>query len=268
MLRHLTAAAALAALFVTGAAKADTITYSAPGGTSAYTVLGNESATITDTILGGSNTRTVGSGAIQLHVTAQNPTPASIPPYNLIAWCVDIKATLQGGSGGSVTYTTSSATNPIVNTPASINIAQANEIAALIQSYNNRGGINASAVQLAIWAIVYGASNGSFSVSGSTLTSGGFQVQGAEAALAGTYLTNVTNGTWTATAGQLAFLYDASNSDPLTHNQTLVTLGLSGTFSSGFDSIGVSEPASMAVLSFALLGLATVRRRRFVPLAA
>lgn len=261
MFRHAIAAAALAGLLATGAAKADPTNYYVSGLTNGLDV------TIIDSAVG------IASGVSALK-TGESGLAGQIllvpgnPSLSLDAWCVDIAADLYLGSTYAFTQT-----GPVLATPTAddaLTTTTAKQVGALIQHGSAEIStakdatptqIAASAaVQVAIWAIEYGDGTAKITNTGTTLTDGGISVTSNTdvISLANTYIQNVTgtNPKWTLSPSQQLVML----TEPGTQN--LVFLTLATLSSTGNQNTDLPEPASMAVLLFGLAGLAAVRNRR------
>ena len=130
-----------------------------------YTVLNNQTVTLSDASLGVNET----GGSGQITFTGTN-TPGGM----LSTWCVDIKDLLQGSGSldqGS-TFSLASANN--------MNALLSNGVALLAGSYDA-----SSALQVAIWEMEYGSA---LTVSGPASVM----------SLASTYVSDVTTGAWKA----------------------------------------------------------------------
>ncbi len=172
---------------------------------------------------------------------------------SLVAWCVDILHYTGSGSFtiGDVSHLSDGVT---------LDAARTNEIAALVVNGTNdlaagiTGGASkqqfSAAIQLAIWTVAYqSAKNDTGYDAGSTAAD--FYLSNAtsgDIALADTFLTDVTNGSWT-TNGETVYQLDnvAGQGD-----QQLVFAQASK----------VPEPASIALFGAGFLGLGLTRRFR------
>ena len=183
----------LIGLAATGA-HAAAITYSG------YSVLNNQTVTISDAKLG-INAEMGGSGEIDLLGT-------NTPGGSLFTWCVDIAHDLLWSGQFPTEYFLTGLFE--------------NEVNALLTNGVPRLGSDtnvSSALQVAIWKEEYGADL--------TVTA-----PSAVTSLANTYLTNVANGTWKADPSTLALVLNGNGANqsqtmlvPVTEPASLVILG-------------------------------------------
>ena len=224
MLRSRVIAAATLAIGLAGSpALADTLTYTGAALTNPKNV------TITTPSIG-----TVNAGRIVLSGVQINAVGA----VNVDAWCIDLNNTLQGmgtfGLGALSDTLLAANLNALLNGAAVSNLDLAT-------------GVNSAALQVAVWKTVVPA----FAMSTSTAES--LSIWNT----ANTMLANVANGSnliWKASLTKQILTLDP----PLNSNQRLITLVSAP--SSGNQNI--PEPASIALITVGLAGIAIARRRR------
>ncbi len=251
MLRRMIAAATLAGLLATGAAKAGPISYTVSNPTN------GQGVTITDTSV---LNKTVSGTAGQIVLV---PVPGSgAPTLSLDAWCIDVAAELTIGQQ----YAFTAQSTPVLPTGPDdmLTAITAKQVGALIQ--NGTGGINtnlpqSAALQVAIWAIEYG--NGAISLNDTTnptaLTDGNITISASSDVIkaADAFIQNVSgnNPLWAFSPTDKIFMLTSPGKQNLIYLASALT-------TVGDQNTDLPEPASMAVLLFGLAGLATVRQRR------
>ena len=261
MLRHLAATAAVAGLLASGTAKADVYTYTG------LTIPYNEIVTVS----AAGQTEAVYAGQFQLSGVTDNGVATNT---GLAAWCIDIPDTMQPGLGATANPADTYVSTPYylsnytsANSP--LTATSANAIGWLIANNPSpQSNQLSAATQIAIWAIEYGNAASVTYVSGSGTLSDGttFTVTGDDALLAAAAAEiNAALGASKSSTDYGLVVLNGSTSDPVTQNLANF-IASSGSITSS--SNAAPEPASMAVLCFALAALASVRHRRSAARAA
>lgn len=244
MKKFLFAAAALAAL---------------PAANASATTIVINNWSIGANLIGGVQTATTTHGAIyinQFHYTGTNTTTNTV--FDELTNCADLDHYTATG-----TYTLESITTRIADLTKVAQLLKyiGNTTGIVAASTGQQKNIDAAAMQLGIWEILYEGGNANYNVTSGTFKSNyaGYVSASdfaAAQAQANTWLGNVTGGTWTAPAGKtLGYLY-APNAQSQIYLRDL---------EQGEHSLipGVPEPSQWALLisGFGLAGFAARRRR-------
>ena len=233
----LVAAAALAIGLVAGPVSAQTVSYTGAG------AVNPGSVTITNPISG-----TFDAGRIVLTGATSTNWVGAI---NINAWCIDLNNSLAAPGN----YTLGSLTVAAVNTKLNALLNGAAASGLDISSGSAASKTNNAGLQVAIWKTVYNGSNPLNSLytdkAAFTTSTAAVNTQ-ADAFLA--FVANPLNMTWKASTTLQIVTLDPS---PAGSTQRLITL-MAG--SGGATS--VPEPASIALITVGLAGIAVARRRR------